>query len=327
MKTKNREIRTIWLLGATLAALAGCDGIPNLLRTEPPAPLAILKPELSSWVEDDFPREAAPRDAVERAIFDQINLDRAKEGIAPVLWDEKASSLARGYTRQQIAERTVGHYLLDGVPPYARLSRRGDFGANSENTTAFMTTADRLWDLPKDLALRGEREMVQENPPNDGHRRTILDPFATHVGVGWALEKGDFRMAEEFTTRGFDWLRVARAGQEGSSIEVKGKALGGRSLDFVSVAWQPVPEPLTREQIISRHSYSYPAPRYALMPAASRSSVVGLQTFHCLVPSLHGRFSFRYEIDQPGLWTFVLYFQEKGRGHSYLGGSFSVWVG
>ena len=318
--------RFLCLVGAMLG-LAGCAAVPAFLRFEPAAPLAILKPELSGWIEDDFPREAAPRDGVERAIFDQINADRAGAGLGPVLWDEKAASLARAYTRQQITDGTVGHFLLDGVPPYARLSRSGDLAANSENAAAFMTSSGHLWDSPKDLAILGEKEMLHEKPPNDGHRRAILDPLATHVGVGWALEGGDFRLAEEFTTRGYDSLRVVRVGADGSSIRVRGKALDRRKLDFVSVAVQPFPSRLTREQVNSRHSYSYPDPTWALLPAASGDTAVGLRTFHCLVPSIHGKFSFQYQLDRPGLWTFVFYFREKGRGGTYAGGSFSVWVG
>ena len=190
-----------------------------------------------------------------------------------------------------------------------------------------MTSSGHLWDSPKDLALLGEKEMLREKPPNDGHRRTILDPLATHVGVGWALEGGEFRLAEEFTTRGYDSLRVARIGPAGSSIEVRGKALDRRSLDFVSVALQPFPRRLTREQVNARRSYSYPDPTWALMPAASTSRAVGLRTYHCVVPSVHGEFSFEYQFDRPGLWTFVFYFREKGRPDTYPGGSFTLWVG
>ncbi len=326
MASSTRRTRNAWLLSLALAGLAGCAA--DFFRVDRrPGPLAIQKPELSTGLEDDFPRDAEPRDAAERAVFDQINRDRRKAGVGPVLWDEKAAALARAYTRQQIADGTVGHFLLDGVPPYARLSSKGDLGTGSENAAAFMTSSGHLWDSPKDLALLGESEMLREKPPDDGHRRAILDPLATHVGVGWALEGGDFRLVEEFTTRGFDWLRVARVGPDGSSIRVRGKALDGRSIGFVSVACQPVPGRLTREQVNARRSYSYPDPKWALMPAASSSYAVGLRTFHCLTPSFQGKFSFQYQLDTPGLWTFVLYFEQKGRPDTYAGGSFTIQVG
>ena len=41
--------------------------------------------------------------------------------------------------------------------------------------------------------------MMAEKPPDDGHRQAILDPLWTHVGIGVALEGGEFRMTEEFT--------------------------------------------------------------------------------------------------------------------------------
>jgi uncharacterized protein YkwD len=327
MATKPQTNRFFWLLGAAMWGFAGCGGLSDLVRSGRPARLAILKPALSTWIEDDFPREAAPRDGVERTIFERINADRASAGLGPVLWDEKAAALARDYTRQQIADGTVGHFLLDGVPPYARLSKSGDLAANSENAAAFMTSSGHLWDSPRDLGLLGESEMLHEKPPNDGHRRTILDPLATHVGVGCALVGGDFRLVEEFTTRGYDSLRVVRVGEDGASIRVRGKALDRRSLDFVSVAVAPFPARLTREEVNSRRSYSYPSPTWALMPAASSEYAVGLHTYHCLVPSVHGKFSFQYQLDRPGLWTFVFYFREKGRDGTYAGGSFSVWVG
>ncbi|MGH9443175.1 MAG: CAP domain-containing protein [Thermoanaerobaculia bacterium] len=326
MSSNSRKRPFLWLLAA-LAGFIGCAGFHGLVSAERAAPLAILKPELSTWVEDDFPRATMPRDAAERALFEQINADRETAGLTRLLWDEKAASLARAYTRQQIVDRLVGHFLLDGVPPYARLSKGGDLGSGSENSAAYMTSSGHLWDSPKDLALMGEKEMLREKPPLDGHRRAILDPLATHVGVGCALQGGEFRLAEEFTTRGFDSLRVVRIGNEGSSIRVRGKSLDRRSLDFVSVAVQPFPSRLTREEVNSRRTYSYPEPTWALMPAASTLYAVGLKTFHCVVPSIHGKFSFQYQLDRAGLWTFVLYFREKGRPDSYPGGSFSIWVG
>ena len=65
------------------------------------------------------------------------------------------------------------------------------------------------------LALEGHENMLREKPPSDGHRRTILDPEATHVGVGWAAENGRFQMAQEFLVRG-----LARLGLSASLIGI-----------------------------------------------------------------------------------------------------------
>src|ERR1044071_2175011 len=43
--------------------------------------------------------------------------------------------------------------------------------------------------------------------PNDGHKKTILDPHATHVGIGVAWEGGEFRLVHEFVRRYVSWKR------------------------------------------------------------------------------------------------------------------------
>jgi hypothetical protein len=312
------------MLGLVSAAalMAACTGaiFPAVRR------LAIVKPQqFSIGIVDEFP-DGQPAEPVSAGVFEQINRDRGAEGLAPVRWDAKAASLAEEYTREQIREGTIGHFLLDGVPPYARLSRQGDLGVGAENSVAYVFSGDHIDVPPLTLALNSHRDMLAEMPPNDGHRRAILDPAATHVGVGWSLVGGNFRMTEEFTSRRFDWLRVVRLGSDGSSIRVRGHALPGMSIAFVSVARQPIPSALSLEEVNARRSYSYPSPHYALVPAASRTIALGLISLRCLTPSIKGHFSFNYQIDEPGLWTFILYFDHKGEPRPAPGGSFTVWV-
>jgi uncharacterized protein YkwD len=308
------------LLAAPIALLSACS-----ILHAPPEHLSIAPPGLASPVTDGWP-DGAPSDPVAAAVFEQINADRAHAGLPPVAWDPKAADLATKYTREQIRQGTVGHFLLDGVPPYARLSRTGDLGVGAENAVAYISTGDRLDEPPLDLALRGEREMLSEKPPADGHRRAILDPAATHVGVGWSAAGSDFRMAEEFTSRRYVHLDVSPISRYASAIRVRGQALPGMRIAYVSVARQPFPSPISLTEANSRHSYSYPSPRFVLVPAASPSAAFGLANRRCLVPSVHGRFSFAYQADEPGMWTFILYFQRRGEREPAPGGSFTVWV-
>lgn len=313
-------MRTGLLLAAPAALLSACALLPG-----PPGRLSIARPGLAAAIVDGWP-DGAPSDPVAAAVFERINADRAREGLPPVAWDQKAADLATEYTREQIRQGTVGHFLLDGIPPYARLSRTGDLGMGAENAVAYISNGDHIEESPMTLALRGEREMLAEKPPADGHRRAILDPAATHVGVGWSLAGSDFRMAEEFVSRRYARLDVSPISRYASAIRVRGQALPGMSIAYVSVARQPFPSPISLTEANSRHSYAYPDPRYALLPAASPFSAFGLMNRKCLVPSLHGRFSFEYQIDEPGMWTFVLYFQRKGEREPAPGGSFTIWA-
>jgi uncharacterized protein YkwD len=309
------------LLGSSIVLLSACAAL-----VQAPAPaLTIGRSGMVPAVADEWP-EGTPDDPVSAAVFARINEDRAREGLPPVAWDPKAAEVAAAYTREQIREGTIGHFLLDGVPPYVRLSRAGDLGVGAENAVAYISMGDRLDESPLTLALRGEREMLDEKPPADGHRRAILDPSATHVGVGWSLSGGDFRMAEEFTSRRYARLGVSPLARYPSAIRVRGEALPGMSIAYVSVARQAPPSPITLAEANSRHSYAYPEPRYALLPAAAPFSATGLASRKCLVPSLHGRFSFDYQMDEPGMWTFVLFFQRKGEPAPAPGATFTIRV-
>jgi hypothetical protein len=242
-----------------------------------------------------------------------------------VLWDEKAAAVARSTTRRQIEERTDGHFLLDGFPPYARLSAGGNFGMGAENVAAFMSDSGRLHDTAERLALRAQTEMMKETPPRDSHRRAVLDPAATHVGIGSAMAGGEFRLDVEFTSRGYERLRLRRE-PNGASIEVDGTALPGTAIRYATVARQPEPTPISRREANDRDSYSYPAAQLMILPEGSREHGVGIRSVNRLSATASGGFFFSYDFDAPGLWTFVLYFQRRATEPPSQGASVTVLV-
>ncbi|HEX5134383.1 MAG TPA: CAP domain-containing protein, partial [Thermoanaerobaculia bacterium] len=140
------------------------------------------------------PADDRPLDKVKLAVLDRINRDRAAAGLAQVLWDDAASRVADTYCANQVRERTSGHFLTNGLPPYARTAFAGVFGMQFENSVTWRTTASAFDETAAELALEAHAGMLAETPPNDGHRRTILDPAVTHVGVGYAIVGGSFRM-------------------------------------------------------------------------------------------------------------------------------------
>ena len=305
---------------AAVALAAGCAA-----RAVSPSSLRILLPDLSTDREDRFPRGGAPADPVSAALFSRINRDRAGQGLPPVLWDEAAAAVARRTTRRQVEERTNGHFLLDAFPPYARLAAGGDFGMGRENAAAFISSAGRLHQPAEALALRAQSEMMKERPPDDSHRRTILDPEATHVGIGWAEQGGEFRLGVEFTARGYERLRVRRTGR-GASIEVDGEALPGTAIRYATAAREPVPRPISRREANGRESYSLPPARLVILPEGSRERGVGIRSVNRLSVGPGASFFFSWDFDAPGLWTFVLYFHGKGPGAPRAGGAITVLV-
>jgi hypothetical protein len=313
------------LIGTILLA-AACAG--NGAVEPPPPPLTIVAPNLDTPIVEIFPpADALPKDPVKVAVFERINRDRAAEGVSPVLWDEAVSRVADAFCRNQIAENTTGHFLTDGVAPYARTALAGVFGMQYENSVTWKTTGTSFTDPAIDLALSGHAEMLAEKPPYDGHRKTILDPDATHVGVGYDVRGGDFRMAQEFLTRHLAWLKLERVSPRSAGVIVSGKPIEGRRLFFVTIAWEPPPARLTREAASRRMSYSYPVPIEAFVKEGLVNiRIVGAVTSDRIRLNRDRAFEFRFTPDRPGIWTLVFHTQPLREENASSGGVAVLWA-
>ncbi|MDQ6894379.1 MAG: CAP domain-containing protein [Acidobacteriota bacterium] len=290
--------------------------------------LRLRAPDLSRPISEKMPDPSRPADPVKAAVLRRINEDRGRSGLPPVAWDETASRAADGFCARQVEEKSRGHFLMDGIPPYGRMSFAGIFAMNAENSASWVTTGSRFSESIVSLALDAQESMMQERPPADGHRRTILDPRATHVGVGYFLNHGRFQMAQEFLTRRFEHITLAAAGRPSAGLTVSGKAVPGERIRFVTVAREPVPRALSREQASGRTSYSYPDPYLALVPEGQTLlRVVGMPTEDRLRVTPGREFSFFFVPDRPGLYTFSLYLLGGGGGdRPYPAAAATVWV-
>lgn len=290
------------------AAAAGCALVAKPAKTRP---FVIRQPPLP--ISEAYPERSEPKDPVKQAVFERINADRRKADLQAVAWDERASGVADRFCAAQIADRTRGHFLTNGIPPYARTAFDGIFGMQAENAVAWRTTGPKFDDSTINLALSGQASMMAEVAPNDGHRRTILDPEATHVGVGYALEKGDFRMAQEFLTRRLQSLSLEPAPDDPSIVVFRGRALEGRRLAFVTIAHEPSPRPLSRAVVNARDSYTYPSPTLSYVPSGEHSfRIVDTVTEDRVHLEANRAFSFRFAPTAPGLWTLTVYLSGDG---------------
>jgi uncharacterized protein YkwD len=304
--------RTSGLAGLSLALTAACAG-PHTAPSPPAPPVArIVLPPPGRTLAEEYPAPASPDEPVRRAVFERINADRAAEGLAPVAWDEGAARVAGAFCAAQVAEKTHGHFLRDGVPPYARTGLAGVFGYQAENVASWSTTAKTFSDTPRTLALSAHRSMIGETPPDDGHRRTILDPEATHVGVGWAMEGGRFQIAQEFLARGLERVAVG-VDERGAAVRVSASARSPYRVAFVTLAWEALPRPLTAEEASGRTSYRYPKASLAFVPEGHRDiQIVGVTTEDRIRLGHDRDFEIAYAADGPGLYTFVFWLARKG---------------
>jgi len=239
-----------------------------------------------------------------------INSDRKHHGLAPVELDAWTSTLADEYCRAQIRNGTTGHFTTDGQSPYMRYSFAGGNDGVSENAAAWSASyrfSDRAL---YEMVRRSEEAMIAERAPHDGHRRTILDPFATHVGIGLAWEKGEFRLTQEFVRRYIDWTRkLPRTATLSEKITAAGRAEKGFVADAISVHYEPLPQPISPITANAIDTYSLPGQRrdYA---------VSGGSEFSFAVPFTEGA----------GIYTVVVWVRRPGDKESIPASNVSIRV-
>jgi uncharacterized protein YkwD len=290
------------------------------------ARLALAAPELASPRVETYPQEQQPGDPVKKILFERINRDRNAAGLAPVAWDEAASRVADGFCARQVLEKTRGHFLMDGIPPYARMAFAGVFGMQSENSVSWVTTAPAFSDPIERLGIDGHEQMMKERPPLDGHRRTILDPEATHVGVGYAVGHGRFQIAQEFLVRRLSRLSLSSAAPRHTGVLFDGRPIDKEDLQFVAIAWEPGPRPISREEASCRTSYAYPAAKLSYIPEGYRGMrVVGTVSEDRVRIRPDRSFSFEFVPARPGLYTLVFYTAPHPAGSPRPGASATLW--
>src|SRR5437763_3950735 len=171
-----------------------------------------------------------------------INRDRARFGLAPLELDPDASSIADAYCKLQIRNRTSGHFTLDGQAPYMRYSFAGGNGGSSENAAAWSANFGFSDRALLDMMRRSQEAMMSEVAPHDGHRKSILDSHATHVGIGVAWDGGEFRIAQEFIRRYVDWTRpLPRSAAASERVLCSGRPRGGYDIEAITVHHEPFP--------------------------------------------------------------------------------------
>lgn len=196
-----------------------------------------------------------------------INRDRVGHGLQPLQLDPEASEVADRYCRDQIRFGTSGHITVDGLTPYMRYSFAGGNDGLSENAAAWSGNYKFSDRALYDMIVRSERAMMNERAPNDGHRKAILDPFATHVGIGLAWQGGELRLTQEFIRRYLSWSwPLPRTIGLGEKVTAAGKPFAPYRVEAISVHYEPMPRPITAAVANTINSYGLPSIRHDYLP-------------------------------------------------------------
>ncbi len=131
-------------------------------------------------------------DQARRYMVELVNRDRKSQGLAPVALDAgPATAAAQRHADDMLRLGFLGHWGSDGSVPEQRHTEAGGVDMVLENALCMTDESRRAPDahllLDRSEIERAERMFFDEVPPNDGHRKNILRPQHTHVGIGIAL--------------------------------------------------------------------------------------------------------------------------------------------
>jgi len=203
-------------------------------------------------------RDDEPALKAKLRVLDVINSDRARNGLGPLKLDVLASRVANKAALVAARGKYHGHWDLNGEKPYHRYAAAGGTDHVSENAYTKWCSADLSCGREDVLGymVEGHRVFMGERPPYDGHRRNVLDPWHTHVGLGSAIVGGDFRYYEEYIDRYVELEPVPSDVKAGGRVSVSGRVVTpGFGAYYAIVYYEPYPAPMTPDEVNGHGSY------------------------------------------------------------------------
>lgn len=217
-------------------------------------------------------------DGARRYMIELVNRDRTSMGLAPVELDEGAPTKAgQGHAEDMAAHGFLGHWGTDGSVPEQRHTDAGGADMVLENASCF--TDERARTLDPDPRIdprnveRTEAMFFHEQPPNDGHRRNILNPIHNKLGVGvaqplaTATEIPSPCFAQEFVDAYGTYARIPRTVRIGGVVRIKGTLVAPATPAGVGIARGGPSGAIPVGDLNQRRSYSVPAPYRTYWPA------------------------------------------------------------
>jgi len=260
-------------------------------------------------------RKFSPNDDLENTIkeirkniLEMINEERDVAKVPLVELDDLATEVATKHGVDMATNEFASHWGSDGLKPYQRYSFAGGIHATEENVSA----ADNTWsmkikDLKQDTAYLHVR-LYQEKPPYDGHRKTILAPQHTHVGLGIVVQELRLRLVELFVAKYVEIRPIKQAAKPGASLPFTGKILRhGYSLHHVEVFYESVPVRPELSWLRQPRPYGLPNESRVLRPKVPPPFIYHDGQPGMVNITIDGNFTVPIKLykEKPGIYTIV----------------------
>lgn len=234
---------------AAMSAVISATPLPSSV----PEPTAGLPSAGDLAAEPDIP-------ALQQLALDLINQDRRANGLSEVAWDSTAAMVGLWHAQEMALFGYLSHWNLEGYGPDYRYSLGGGLDAVRENVYMYThssgggPSSSEGWQR----LIRQAQQSLMDSPM---HRENILAQEHTHVGVGIAYEptSGYLAISQEFTDRYLTVDPLPHRLSLGDTIVIKGRLGSGIASALLNLAYEPLPKPMTIEDLNATNAYSSPA--------------------------------------------------------------------
>jgi len=189
-----------------------------------------------------------------------INQSRAKFGAPPVQLDILASRVANKQSKEAAEKNFRGHWNLRGEKPYHRYAFAGGKDNISENASASWKSGGAYKQsiaTQSRLMHQAHNRFMAEKAPNDGHKKTIIDPVHNYVGIGSYITSTQFRYYELFLNRYLNFIEVPLHVTPGDSTVISVKPLHKDHYIVSLIAYfEPFLRSMKRKKVNKMGSYA-----------------------------------------------------------------------
>jgi len=251
---------------------------------------------------------------VRQQLLDAVNHERSAAGLTRLELDNLACEIGNAHATDMARGKFLSHWGSDGRKAYQRYSFAGGIDFVEENVSAAdnvpsATTKSISTDLA-DMHL----SMLNEVPPDDGHRLSILRPQNTHVGFGVALNERSLRLVELYVAKYARINPVPRQAKRRATIVLAGSVLNPKHfLQQVDICYEPLPSPPAIDWLRTPRSYALPEDHVTLRPKAPGGAIYSDGSSGDYDWNSDGTFRVLAKLtkDAPGIFTILFWIRRR----------------
>ena len=255
-------------------------------------------------------------------LLKQVNAERLSAGLSQLELDDLACKVASEHALDMVKGEFLSHWGRDGRKFYHRYSFAGGIDAAQENASA----AEYIQSVVPTAVVKDLRDMhvsmLEEVPPYDGHRKTILFPHHTHVGFGIALQGHSLRLDELYLARYLHIDPVIRRAKPKSTVLLTGRLLNPKHfLNQVDVFYEALPAPPALDWLRTPRPVSLPDDYVTLRPKAPAGTRYTDGKSGDYEWGHDGKFRVAAKLfrDEPGIYTIVFWIRRVPEDKGFPG--------